>query len=213
MISLKSSKVLEMLEDNRIEELKAQLRDEIFTESLLGKADSRKRYSAMKRYLKTTSSAREILTKPCPVEFEGKRYTAFCNSYSLALTTEDYGTLELCETPEAYPNVTKLIQFYGNEEKIDLNRVIAEAKSQGYKFKKSETLNNKYLMNYDGAYFRIALLDLTYGIIADGKEVAAHHMTGARKPLTLQNDLGICVIMPLFVNDELDEDVIVIDAV
>lgn len=208
---MQSSKVLDMLNENRIDELKEALRDEIFRESLLGKSDAKKRYTAMKRYLKTTSSARDILQKPCPVEFESKQYMAFCNSYSLALTTEGPGALEICEEPERYPNVSKLVRFYSKEEKLDLDKVIAEAKSKGYKFKKSETMNNKYLMHYDGAYFRIALLDSTYGIIADGNKVTAYHMTGARKPLTIQNDIGICVIMPVFINDDLDEDAVVIE--
>lgn len=46
---MKSSKVLEMLEQNRIEELKAELQDEIFTESLKSKPDAKKRYAAMKK--------------------------------------------------------------------------------------------------------------------------------------------------------------------
>ena len=68
---MKNSKILEMLQQNRIEELKAELQDEIFTESLKTKPSAKKRYAAMKRYLKTISESRPILTKPCPVEFEG----------------------------------------------------------------------------------------------------------------------------------------------
>ena len=45
---MKSSRVLEMLNQNRIDELKVELQDEIFTESLKTKPNAKKRYTAMK---------------------------------------------------------------------------------------------------------------------------------------------------------------------
>lgn len=208
---MKAEKVLEMLHQNRIEELKAALRDEIFAESLKGNGSAKKRYAMMKRYLSYSSKAREILQKPCPVEFEGEQYTSFCNSHSLALTKESCDGLVMCPEPERYPKVTHLVKYDGDEKQLNIKRVIAEAKTLGYKLKKSEILQNKYLMHFDGAYFRIALLDATYGIIADNDPVTVYHTTGARRPMTIKNDIGVCVIMPLFINDELDEDVVVIE--
>ena len=64
---MKSSIVLELLEQNRIEELKAKLQDEIFTESLKTKPDAKKRYSAMKKYFTLADSSREICQRPCAV--------------------------------------------------------------------------------------------------------------------------------------------------
>lgn len=61
---MKSLKVLEMLQQNRIEELKSELQDEIFIESLKGKSNAKKHHSEMKRYLKTISDSRPILTNP-----------------------------------------------------------------------------------------------------------------------------------------------------
>ena len=60
----------------------------------------------------------------------------------------------------------------------------------------------QYLMLYDGTYYKIGLIDATYGIINDGE----------RMPLTIQNDLGICIIMPVFMhNGEPDENHIIIE--
>lgn len=197
---MKSSKVLEMLQQNRIEELKAELQDEIFTESLKDKPNAKKRYAAMKRYLKTISESRPILTKPCAVEFEGKQYSSFTNSYSIALTTESCGELEMCDEPDRYPKITQLIKFDGDEGKIDFNKVLAEAKSKGYKYSKNGLYKNDYLMHYNGSYFRIALVDVTYGIVDDGAAVDVYS-NGTNRPLTIQNDIGIAMIMPVRMED------------
>lgn len=201
---MKNSKVLEMLEQNRIDELKASLQDEIFVESLKTKPDAKKRYAAMKRYLANISSAREILQKPCEVEYGSIKYNAFCNSYSLALTLESCGELEMCDDPDRYPPVKRLISNAGESGMIDFNRVLAEAKSKGYKYTKNAIYSNDYLMQYDGAYFRMALVDLTYSIINDGKEAAVHHVSGSRRSLTIVTDIGIAVIMPVFIEGEPD---------
>lgn len=197
---MKSSKVLEMLHQNRIEELKQELQDEIFTESLKGKPNAKKRYAAMKKYLKTISESRPILTKPCAIEFEGKLYNAFTNSYSLVLTTETCGEIEMCDEPDRYPDITRLISFNGDEGKIDFNKVLAEAKSKGYKYSKNSIYKNDYLMFFKGAYFRIALIDITYGIVDDGTEVEVYG-NGANRPITIQNDIGIAMIMPVRMED------------
>lgn len=205
---MKNSKVLEMLEQNRIDELKASLQDEIFVESLKTKPDAKKRYAAMKRYLANISSAREILQKPCEVEYGSMKYNAFCNSYSLALTLESCGELEMCDDPDRYPPVNRLISDAGESGTIDFNRVLAEAKSKGYKYTKNAIYNNDYLMYYGGAYFRMALVDLTYSIINDGKEAIVHHVSGSRRSLTIVTDIGIAVIMPVFIEGEPDAVVV-----
>jgi hypothetical protein len=207
---MKNSKVLEMLQQNRIEELMSELRDEIFTESLKSKPNAKKRYAAMKRYLKTISESRPILTKPCEVEFEGKKYNSFTNSYSLVLTTETCGELEMCDEPDRYPDVTRLIVTNGEEGKIDFNKVLAEAKSKGYKYTKTAIHNNDYLMRYNGAYFRMALIDITYGILDEGKPTTVL-FNGKLRPLTIQNDLGVGIILPIRYDGDPTEECVVIE--
>lgn len=182
---MKNSKVLEMLKQNRIEELMAELQDEIFRESLIAKPNAKKRYTAMKRYLKTISDSRPILTKPCPIEFEGVAYNAFTNGFSLALTTESCGEIEMCSEPDRYPDVKRLIPSDGEEGKIDFNRVLADAKSKGYKYTKNAIYSNDYLMRYKEAYFRIALVDITYGILDDGQEISVW-FNGRHRPLIIK---------------------------
>lgn len=205
---MKSSKVLEMLNKNRIEELKAELQDEIFKESLKGKPDAKKRYAAMKRYLSYTTSAREVLKKACEVEIDGNKYTAFCNSYSLALTTETAGELPLCDETDNYPDISRLVSYNGTEGTIDINEVIALAKSKGYKLTKNAMYSNDYLLHYRGAYFRIALLDLTYSIVNDGKDAIVYHVEGSRRSMTITTDIGVAVVMPVFIEDASDYVVI-----
>ena len=208
---MKSSIVLEMLNRNMIDELKEALRDEIFTESLKTQPNVKKRYAAMKKYLSYIESAREILKKPCEVEIEGDKYISFCNGYSLALTRETCGEIPLCDEPDRYPKVANLVKYDGKEGKLDFGRVIAEAKSKGYKLTKSAIHNNNFLMSYGGAYFRISLIDITYSIINDGKEAIVYHVEGARRPITITTDIGVCVVMPVHIDGEPEEGTVVIN--
>lgn len=136
---MKNVKVLQMLNDGKIDELKAALRDEIYRDSLKTKPDAKKRYAAMKKYFTYHKSERECCRKPCEVEFEGKTYISFTNSWSLVLTTEDTGEIELFDkTTRSYPEVGRLISFDGIKRKVDFHEVFAEAKCRGYKLVKKE---------------------------------------------------------------------------
>ena len=210
---MRSDKALQLLNEGRIDELKQLLSDEIYAESLSNKPPGAKqRYAAMKKYFSYGGSAREILQKPCEVEYEGEKYISFCNSYSLALTKESCGEIAMCEDPSRYPDVKRLINFEGNVIKVDFDKVFAEAKSKGYKLKKSEFHSNKFLMKFDGAYFRLPLLDSTYSIINDGSITTVYHPEGMR-PMIIKNDIGLCVIMPVRIEreDEDELDSIIID--
>lgn len=192
-------KVLEMLDSNRIEELRKALEEELYEEALKSKPGAKKRYAAMRKYFNYHTSVRECLQKPCRIEFQGKDYTSFTNSWSLVLTTEDTGEIELFnEENGKYPDVGRLIRFDGIKKKIDFAKVIAEAKSKGYRLNKKEVESTfKYLMLYDGTYYKIGLIDASFGIIDDGNIAITHHPDGDRMPLTITTGLGICMIMPV----------------
>lgn len=207
-------KVLDMLNSNRIEELRKALENEIYEEALKGKPGAKKRYAAMKKYFNYHTSSRECLQKPCRVEFEGKDYISFTNSWSLVLTKEDHGEIELFnEENGKYPNVTRLLKFDGVAKKIDFAKVIAEAKSKGYRLSKKEVESTfKYLMHYDGTYYKIGLIDATFSVIDDGDIAVTYHPDGEKMPLTIQNSLGFCIIMPVYLHDgEPGDDKIVIE--
>ena len=195
---MKSSKVLEMLIKGYVEELKAELKDEIYKESLKSTPNAKKRYAAMKKYFTYVTSVREACSKPAVVEFQGEEYTSFCNSYSLVLTTEGCGEMAMFDPNKGnYPDVTRLIHFNGEEEAIDISDVIAKAKAQGYKLKRSTVMENDFLMKYKGNYFRIGLVDSTFGVIDDGEKPTAYCIPNSNRPLTIKNSLGVCVVMPV----------------
>lgn len=207
---MRNSKVLEMLNKGQLDELKAALQDEIYQESLKGNATAKKRYAAMKKYLNTCSPAREILTKPCEIDFEGTKYAAFCNAFSLALTKESCGELPMCDEPDRYPKVDNLVKFNGEEDTIDFTRVLADAKSKGYKYTKNTIYNNDYLMHFKGSYYRLGLIDVTFGIIDEGKPVTVFKERVRNRPITIVNDIGIAVVMPVRL-DEAEEGAVVIE--
>lgn len=207
---MQNSKILEMLGKGQTEELKGLLQDEIYANSLKSNPNAKKRYAAMKRYLKTISESRPILTKPCEVEFEGEKYNSFTNSYSLVLTKESCGEIPMCDEQDRYPDVTRLVARNGDLYKVDFNKVLAEAKSKGYKYAKNAIYNNNYLMNYNDSYFRIALVDITYGVIDEGKEIDVY-FNGKNRPITIENDLGIGIVLPIRADGEYLEGSVIID--
>lgn len=209
-------KVLDLLDSNRIEELRQMLEDEIYEEALKSKPGAKKRYNAMKKYFSYVNQSRECLQKPCHVRFEDSDYISFTNSWSLILTKEDCGEIEMFnEENGKYPDVTRLLRFDGIKKRIDFNVVIAEAKSKGYRLSKTEVGPGfKYIMLYDGTYYKISLIDISYGIINDGELTMTYHPDGEKMPLTIQNELGMCIIMPVFMYDGVpNEDHIVIEVI
>ena len=73
------------------------------------------------------------------MDFEGQKHTSFVNGYSIALTTETSGEMDLYkDTDGDYLKVDKMVTYDGTKREIDFTRVLAEAKSKGYKIKKSE---------------------------------------------------------------------------
>lgn len=85
----------------------------------------------------------------------------------------------------------------GDERKVDFNKVLAEAKSLGYKLKKSEIFANHSLFHYDGSYFRMALVDITFGIIDDGEEATVYHVPNSIKPMYIKTSVGLAMVLPI----------------
>ena len=59
-------------------------------------------------------------------------------------------------------------------------------------------------MRYDGTYYKIGLLESTFALIDDGEPAMVYHPDGKRQPLTIQTSIGICVIMPVYIEDDHD---------
>lgn len=199
---MQNTKILEMLNNGQIEELKTLIQDELFIEELKSKPGAKQRYAAMKKYFSYVKNNNKALKKPCVIDFDGEKYTSFINGYSIALTKESSGEMELFGDSGNYLNVGKMVVFDGEEKEIDFNTIIAEAKSKGYKLKKSEVEQGgdfKYIFHYDNAYFKVGLLDSTYSIINDGKKATVWHSGNIKEhsPIIIKNDIGLCVVLPL----------------
>ena len=210
---MRAIKALEMIRAGRIDELVALLKDEVYANSLKRGSGAKQRYSAMKKYFTYADSIREVCQKPAKVEYGDKEYTSFTDAYSLVLTTEPTGEIELVDESLTYPNVGRLINFDGEERIFNVGKVIAKAKSEGYKLLKREYFANRCLFHYNGTYFRIAILDNAYKIIANGGESTVYHREGIY-PLTIKNEIGMCVIMPINrskEDSELDDERIIIE--
>ena len=192
---MQNTKILEMINNGQIEELKAIIQEEIFTDELKSKPGAKQRYAAMKKYFSyIKGNGNKACTMPCVIDYKGEKYTSFVNGCSLALTKESSGEMELFGDPDKYFNVGKMFVFDGEEREIDFNKIIAEAKSKGYKLKKSEVEkdeNFKYILHYDGAYFKIGLLDATYSIINNGEKATVWHPGDRKKysPMIIKNSL------------------------
>ena len=210
---MQNTKILEMINNGQIDELKALIQDEIFIDGLKSNSGAKQRYAAMKKYFSYVKNNNKALEKPCVIDFEGEKYTSFINGYSIALTTEKSGEIELFEEPEKYFNVQKMItynKYDGKEKEFDFKAIIAEAKSKGYKLKKSEVEQSgdfKYILHYDNAYFKIGLLDLTYSIINDGRMATVWRPDDNKKisSMVIKNSIGICLILPFKYNEEKPE--------
>lgn len=200
---MQNIKVLEMLEEERIEELKELLREEIYQDALKKKTGAKPRYSAMKKYFGYVKSSRAICQKPAMVEFDGNTVYSFCNSYSLALTKESCGFIELfTEEDGTYPNVGRLLKRDGSADKKDLKLVFAEAKSKGYKLTKAEVNGGRFMLRYSGTYYRLGLIDATYSIIDDGVEATVYHSGDTFSSITIENNVGVCMILPVKCDEE-----------
>lgn len=199
---MKSVKVLEMLHQGRIEELKALLKDEIYQDVLKNKPGAKRRYTAMKKYFSYTRSARTCCQKPAIIEFEGKTVTSFCNSYSLAFTTEPCGDIPLFTDDDGnYPDVARLVKREGDPVKVDFNKAFTDAKVKGYKLTKAAVNGNEFMLHYNGAYFRLGLVHATYSIIDDGREATVYHNGKNVSPMTIENDIGVCLVLPVKCDD------------
>jgi hypothetical protein len=194
------------------------LQDEIYMEELRNKPAAKKRYSAMKKYFSYTKQVNKTLTLPCMVDFDGKKQTAFSNGYSLVVTSESCGEMELFSRPEDYLKVNNIIIYDGDTNEINFSKVIADAKSKGYKAQKSEIEQNdlyKYVLYYRGSYYKIGLLDITYSIINDGNSSKIWHFDGKQfSSLIIKTSIGSCLLLPVkYVKEnDINHEVTVINA-
>ena len=214
---MQNTKVLEMINNGQIEELKELLQDEIFTDSLKGNGNAKKRYSAMKRYFKYSDNTNKALSLPCKdIEVSGNTYNSFVDGYTLVLTTESIGEMESYDnTNGSYFKVASMLNLSDAKsvDTFDVNIILAEAKAKGYKYKKSEIGQHhdfQYCFKYKEGYFKVGLLDQAFSIIDDGKEAKVYY-NGAKGLLFIKTSIGIVGILPFNPMENVEENKTVIE--
>lgn len=206
---MKNEKILEMLNNGEIEELKKIISEEIYNSSLnKSSSNAKSRYKAMKDFYKFPSDKIDTrLLKPCKKSIRGQFYNCFLNSDILVCSKESTGNIELYnekEEEKEWPNPEKLINASNFEiiKNMDFNDILSEAKSKGFKPVKQEIKYEecaRYYLHFRETYYKIGLIHKGYSIIDGGKyqEVFYKNKTS---PLYIYNSLGIVMLMPVRVD-------------
>lgn len=202
---MKNEKILEMLNNGEIEEMKKVISEEIYNSSLDKNGNAKSRYKAMKDFYKFPSDKTDTrFLKPCKKSIRGQLYNCFLSSDVLVCTKESTGNIELYNEKEEareWFNVEKLINASDFEiiEDIDFNDILSEAKSKGFKPVKQEIQYGncaKYYLRFRDAYYKIGLLNKGYSIIDGGKHQEVFYNDKV-SPLYIYNSLGIVMLLPV----------------
>lgn len=202
---MKNEKILEMLNNGEIEELKKVISEEIYNSSLDKNGNAKSRYKAMKDFYKFPSDKTDTrFLKPCKKSIRGQFYNCFLSSDVLVCAKESTGNIELYNEKEEareWFNVEKLINASDFEiiEDIDFNDILSEAKSKGFKPVKQEIQYGncaKYYLRFRDTYYKIGLLNKGYSIIDGGKHQEVFYNDKV-SPLYIYNSLGIVMLLPV----------------
>ena len=171
---MKNTQILEMLNAGQIAELTEKIKEEIYQDSLKKNTGAKERYAAMKRFFKYGGSNRDqpCLTMPHNIDTE---YTSFCDGYGVALTKESAGEMELYDEEKHGKYIDVLNLFPSSNDgytifhNVFFTEVFAEAKADGYKFKKATAeFKEHYVVKMNEHYFNMAVMDKVLSILDDG---------------------------------------------
>lgn len=197
---MRNEYILEMLEDGKIEELKKAVQDEIYQKELSSTPGAKQRYAAMKRYFKFADDRNDFICKPKQVE----ELACFVDGLTAVRTKESMNDISQYDDSEKpYIDLNKIMNVESvcdYIEEINFNEILAEAKSKGYKFKKSEVGQSSDFTTvffYNGAYFKVGLLDQAFSIINDGEKATVYSTGKAVAPIKIVTSIGECILLPV----------------
>ena len=199
---MKNTRVLEMLNEGRIDELKAMLEDEIYSESLKSNPVAKQRYAAMKRYFKYGA---QVGKEACKAPAKVGEYYSFCDGYSAVLTKESAGEIELYNEAEngPYIDVMGMFKDRGEHIMVDFGEVFAQAKAKGYKLTKTVINSKSCVLKIKDHYFNLALVDKVVSILDDGEPMEVIIRTNdPYTPITVISSIGKGLILPIKVTAE-----------
>ena len=220
---MKNEKILEMLNNGEIEELKKVISEEIYNNSLDKNGNAKSRYKAMKDFYKFPSNITDTrFLKPCKKSIRRQVYNCFFSSDILVICIESNENIEINNEKESDKilfDPEKLIDTNNFEvvENIDFNDILSEAKSKGFKPIKQEIKYGecaKYYLHFRDAYYKIGLLNKGYSIIDGGKHQEVFYKNKV-SPLYIYNSLGIVMLLPVRIDaalrDSKDKDFVYIE--
>lgn len=192
-------KVLTLLENDDINEAKEYLREVIF---LNQKSPSEKsRYSAMKRFIKYATMFGNVDFFKYPNSIQSENI--FISSVSIVSTKESIGELkswnDISHKDVKYPTTSVeaiLNQERGTARKVDIRKLLVEASTKGYKIKKQEFLDYKFIVKVDGYFYKLVNLDCAYSIIADDS-IPDLYISKDRNMVMIQTKVGCAYILRL----------------
>lgn len=192
--------ILKMLEDGKIEELKKTVQDEIYQKELNNIPGAKQRYAAMKRYFKFANDKNVFTCKPKQIE----GLSCFVDGLTAVRTKESLNDIPQYDDSDIpyidLNGIMNLESVSDYTEEINFNEVLAEAKAGGYKFKKNEIIQGDGFTTvffYNGAYFKVGLLDQAFSIINDGEKATVYSTGRAISPIKIVTSIGECVLMPV----------------
>lgn len=205
---MRNEYILELLEDGKIDELKALVRDEIYQKALTTTLGAKQRYTAMKRYFKFADDRNDFTCKPKQVN----ELSCFVDGLTAVRTKESMNDIpQYDDSDKPYIDLNKIMDVESVSdctEKINFNAVLAEAKTKGYKYKKNEIGQSSDFTTvffYNGAYFKVGLLDQAFSIINDGEKATVYSTGKAVSPIKIVTSIGECILLPVRPKDN-DKD-------
>lgn len=184
---MKNTKVLEMLNAGKIEELKAALAEEVRIDHIKGVLTrtelqaTKARWAGMKRVVKYGDLRREGYGSPCQIDNTMIFFTPYAFSWipEAGVNTLPEG-LSLFDAEPKYLDMLKRVfnnfaphvqapQFW---REIDFDAIFTDAKIEGYKFTPSQIYpytqdarKPMYFVHMGNKYFNLHLIDLVYKAI------------------------------------------------
>ena len=214
---MKNTKILEMIHAGKIEELTDLLKEEIYTEELKHRGNLKRRYAAMKRYFKYSTATIEQLQKPCEnISFNGCTYNSFSDGMTAVLTTEGIGWIEPFNEKKSgkYFDISKIFDAQNRDirksAKMDLKKIIAFAKSNGYSYKKTEVSRLTewtFAVKLFDRLFSVGKLEQAFSIIDDGN-IADCSYINRQSPLMFETSVGMGLILPIYYTKNIGDELI-----
>lgn len=200
---MRNEKVLEMLNNGEVEELKQQIKDKIYTDTLDKRTGAKQRYTAMKRYLRHTkdSDQKWMRLVTTGLSYYGDNYNGFTDDCNIVFTNEGVGELKSSNKGMSMIDNFKDVLLEEGKTKVNFKELLAKAKTEGYKYTKN---NNRYIIKFEDVYVNMKLLDLAVSIIDDGGDLYIHKRDDEQS-IVLKNEIGVVYILGMRVLKENDD--------